>query len=127
MVPFAVRKRHSHSMAARSQGAFYVASGLWPLVHRRSFEAVFGPKQDYWLAATVALLLVGIGTVQAMAPSTPDGLTSARRIGTGTAAALASVDLVNVSRGRISRMYLFDAAAELGWLWVWARSRTPSS
>jgi hypothetical protein len=114
-------------MASRAQGAFYVASGLWPLLHRRSFEAVFGPKQDYWLAATVALLLVGTGTVQAMAPSTPDGLASARRIGAATAAALASVDLVNVGRGRISRMYLIDAAAELGWLWVWARTRTPRS
>lgn len=127
MVPFALRNRYSDSLAARAQGAFYVASGLWPLLHRRSFEAVFGSKQDYWLAATVALLLVGTGTVQIMAPPTTDGLASARRIGSATAVALASVDLVNVGRGRISRMYLLDAAAELGWLWVWARTRPPRS
>jgi hypothetical protein len=120
-------RRLSDSLVAPSQGAFYIVSGLWPLLHRRSFESVFGPKQDYWLAATVALLLVGTGTVQVMAPSTADGVASARRIGSATAGALASVDLVNVGRGRISPMYLVDAAAELGWLWVWARTRTPRS
>jgi hypothetical protein len=114
----------SGSVVARLHGAFNVVAGLWPLLHRRSFEAVFGPKQDYWLASTVALLLAGNGTVQLMAASTPHGLASARRIGAETALALASVDLVNVARGRISRTYLFDAAVELGWLWVWARQRS---
>jgi hypothetical protein len=114
----------SGSVVARLHGAFNVAAGLWPLLHRRSFEAVFGPKQDYWLASTVALLLAGNGTAQLMAASTPHGLASARRIGAETALALASVDLVNVARGRISRTYLFDAAVELGWLWVWARQRS---
>jgi hypothetical protein len=111
-------------VVARLHGAFNVAAGLWPLLHRRSFEAVFGPKQDYWLASTVALLLAGNGTVQLMAASTPHGLASARRVGAATAVALASVDLVNVGRGRISRTYLLDAAVELGWLWVWARQRS---
>ena len=97
-------------------------AGLWPLVHRRSFEAVLGPKRDYWLAATVALLLVGNGAVQISAPSTPDGVACARHVGVATAAALASVDLINVSRGRISRAYLGDALAEVGWLWAWART-----
>src|SRR3954447_9026368 len=99
------------SMLARTQGGFNVASGLWPLLHRRSFEAVLGPKQDYWLATTVALLLAGNGTAQLMASSTPNGVASARRVGVATAVALASVDLVNVARGRISSMYLLDAAA----------------
>ena len=116
----------SASTTARTHGAFNVVAGLWPLLHRRSFEAVLGPKQDYWLAATVALLLVGNGVAQLTAPATPDGAVSARRVGTSTAAALASVDLVNVARGRISPMYLVDAAAEIGWLWVWSRIRTTS-
>jgi hypothetical protein len=107
---------------ARAQGAFCLASGLWPLLHRRSFEAVFGPKRDYWLAATVALLLVGNGTVQLTARPTATGVASARNLGTATALALASSDLVNVGRGRISRTYLIDAAAELGWIWAWART-----
>src|SRR4051812_12970670 len=89
---------------ARAQGAFCIASGVWPLLHRRSFEAVFGPKRDYWLAATVGLFLVGNGTVQLTTPATASGVAAARRLGVATAVTLASSDLVNVARGRISRM-----------------------
>jgi len=108
-------------------GAFNIASGVWPLLHRRSFEAVFGRKDDYWLAATVALLLAGNGTVQLIAPPTPDGVAAARRIGMATAAVLGSVDVVNVARARISPMYLVDAAAEVGWLWAWTQVATTRS
>jgi hypothetical protein len=115
------RSRATGSAVARAQGAFYIASGLWPLIHRRSFEGVFGPKHDYWIAATVALLLVGNGTVQLSYASTPEGVAFAKRLGMTTAAALAGVDVVNVARGRINSRYLVDAAAEVGWLGVWAR------
>lgn len=108
---------------ARAHGAFNVASGLWPLLHRRSFEAVLGPKQDYWLATTVGLLLVGNGSAQLLSASSADGLSSARRIGAATAAALAGVDVVNVSRRRIRWTYLLDAAAQLGWLALWSQVR----
>ena len=36
-----------------SQGAFYLAAGLWPIVHRSSFERATGPKTDFWLVRTV--------------------------------------------------------------------------
>jgi hypothetical protein len=114
--------RVSGSAVARAQGAFNVTFGLWPLIHRRSFEGMFGPKHDYWITATVALLLVGNGTVQLLTPSTPEGVAFAKRLGMTTAAALAGVDVVNVARGRISSTYLLDAAAEMGWLGVWARA-----
>src|SRR4051794_7031662 len=109
--------RVTGSAVARAQGAFNVTFGLWPLTHRRSFEGVFGPKHDYWLAATVALLLVGNGTVQLLNASTPEGVTFAKRLGVTTAAGLAGVDVVNVARGRISSAYLMDAGAEVGWPW----------
>jgi hypothetical protein len=35
----------------------------------------------------------------------------------GTAAVLAAIDLVYVPAGRISKMYLLDAALEVGWIW----------
>ncbi|MEJ7604141.1 MAG: hypothetical protein WKG01_40120 [Kofleriaceae bacterium] len=47
--------------AAVIQGAFYVASGLWPILHYRSFEAVTGPKVDRWLVKTVAGLITAVG------------------------------------------------------------------
>lgn len=32
--------------------AVWIASGLWPIVHMRSFEAVAGRKRDKWLVAS---------------------------------------------------------------------------
>jgi hypothetical protein len=100
---------------------FYVVSGLWPLLHRRSFEAVFGPKRDYWLVATVAGLMCGNGAALLATPVSRDAGRLAGLLGAGTAGTLAAVDLVNVPRGRISALYLLDAAVELGWLAAWRR------
>ena len=49
---------------AHAQGGYYAITGVWPLVHMRSFEAVTGPKQDHWLVHTVAGLLVVNGKIQ---------------------------------------------------------------
>jgi hypothetical protein len=96
-----------------------MVSGLWPLVHMRSFEAVFGPKTDLWLVRTVAGLPLTNGVAMGMAPPDPGGQRTAPRIGIGTAATLAGIDLFYAPRGRISRMYLLDAATELGWIACW--------
>ncbi len=107
---------------ARAQGAFNVVNGVWPLLHRRSFEAVTGPKTDYWLVRTVAGLMVANGLVQLRAAPSPDGVADARRIGIGTSAALGLVDLTCAPSGRISRVYLLDAAVEAAWIVAWLRS-----
>jgi hypothetical protein len=49
---------------ARLQGAANLVGGLWPLLHLKSFEAVFGPKTDRWLVKTVSGLLVVNGVTQ---------------------------------------------------------------
>jgi hypothetical protein len=36
---------------------------------------------------------------------------------------LAAIDLVNAPRGRISKVYLLDAAAELAWVVLWSTAR----
>ena len=109
---------------AQAQGAFNVVSGVWPLVSMRTFEAVYGPKADRWLVATVAGLLTTVGAAQLLSRD-PGQLRVARAVGVGTAATLLAVDAVNVPRGRISRMYLLDAVCELGWLvgWAWLSGR----
>jgi hypothetical protein len=40
-----------------TQGTYYAATGLWPILWMRSFEAVTGPKQDHWLVKTVGALV----------------------------------------------------------------------
>ncbi len=41
---------------ALAQAVLYVATGVWPLVHMRSFEAVTGRKRERWLFAPWACL-----------------------------------------------------------------------
>ena len=110
---------------ARAHGVFNVLGGLWPLLSIRTFELVFGPKADRWLEYTVSGLLVVNGVAQLTAGPTEQGVAHARRVGVGTAATLAAIDLVYVPRGRLRWTYLVDAAMELAWITAWARARTP--
>ncbi|MEU2923517.1 hypothetical protein ABZ636_00400 [Streptomyces sp. NPDC007251] len=112
---------------AVAHGAFNVVGGLWPLVHLRSFEWVFGPKTDDWLQMTTGGLLVSAGLVQIAAASDPQGAAHARRIGLGTALTLLAVDLVYVPKGRIRPTYLFDAVMQMGWIAAWLRTTWPTS
>lgn len=102
------------------QGTFYVATGLWPILHMRSFERVTGPKTDRWLVKTLGALVGAVGGVLLhsglrKAPSTDLAAAAA-----GNAAALAAADVIYVARGRIPAVYLLDAAVELGLVLGWS-------
>ncbi|NKX56456.1 hypothetical protein HGG74_18380 [Arthrobacter sp. E918] len=107
---------------ATAQGLFNLLTGLWPLVHYRSFEAVTGPKTDQWLVKCVGGLGAAGGYAQLRAGTSAGGKAAARRLGAGMAATFAAIDLVYAGSGRISRIYLLDAVVELGWLAGWAAS-----
>ncbi len=96
-----------------AQGAMYVATGLWPLLHMPSFEAVTGAKTDDWLVHTVGLLLAVIGGVLLTAVMQRRAKRLVISLAIGTAIALAGIDTVYVLNGTISRIYLLDAAIEL--------------
>ena len=104
-----------------AQAGYYLATGLLPFVSRRAFEAVTGPKREWWLVQTVGALVTVIGGALASAATrrrvTPEMLA----VAAGSAAALATIDAVHVARRRISPAYLLDAAAELGLLIALAR------
>jgi hypothetical protein len=89
----------------------------------QQLEMVFGPKTDRWLVKTVAGLLMVNGLTQLTTSSTAGGVRQARRLGVGTAAVL---DLVYVPARRISKMYLVDAALEVGWILAWCRVDKPA-
>jgi hypothetical protein len=108
---------------SRLQGSFNIVSGLWPLVHMRSFEAVSGPKTDKWLVRTVSGLLVTIGMVQFLSRDHAEDVAMAKRLGIGTAATLAAIDVIYAAKGRISKIYLLDAAVEILWIRRWQRTR----
>jgi hypothetical protein len=110
-----------------AQGGYYLATGLWPLFSRRTFEAVTGPKHDFWLVQTFGLLVGVVGAVLCRGDADPNGRLDRRRLAAGSALALGAADVAFVMRGRISRVYLVDAALEAAFLaWLardWHRQR----
>jgi hypothetical protein len=102
-----------------TQGLFYAITGLWPLVHLRSFLSVTGPKVDLWLVQTVGALLAVTGLALYLAARRSRLSGEWALLAGGQAAALATVDIVFVSRGRISPIYLLDAAVELVLVGAW--------
>ena len=41
------------------QSGYYGVTGIWPILHLPSFEAITGPKIDDWLVHMVGLLAAG--------------------------------------------------------------------
>jgi hypothetical protein len=51
-----------------AQGVYYLVSGVWPLVHRRSFEAVTGRRTDFCISRIHLVdALIEAGLVGALA------------------------------------------------------------
>lgn len=104
---------------AVAQGAFYVATGVWPLLHMRSFEAVTGEKTDDWLVRTVGALIAVAGVTMTVAGLRRRVTPEIALLAAGSAAALAAVDLVYTHKGVIPPVYLLDAVAEAGLIGAW--------
>src|SRR5215208_8480585 len=54
-------RRASVRALALTQGLFYLATGIWPLISIRTFELVTGPKTDRWLVKTAGVVITAIG------------------------------------------------------------------
>ncbi|HYE05692.1 MAG TPA: hypothetical protein VEL07_09185 [Planctomycetota bacterium] len=103
---------------AATQAAYFGATGLWPLVHLRSFQAVTGPKHDRWLVLTVGALVCAVAAALALAAV--DGVgRSDLVLAVGAALALLLVDVVFTARRVIARIYLGDAAIEAALIGAW--------
>jgi hypothetical protein len=115
--------RFSAVGVALVQGGFYAVTGVWALVDLDSFMAVTGPKTDLWLVKTVGALVTVIGGVLLAAGWRRRVTRDVLLLGIGAALSLATIDLVYVSAGRISKIYLLDAAAEVGLAIAWALAK----
>ena len=115
--------RPSRRSVAFVQAAYYGPSGLWPILSLRSFEWITGPKVDGWLVKTVGGLVSVVGGVLALAAHRRRLTPEMELLAMGTALSLAAVDVVTVSRRRIRRIYLLDAAANLGLVAAWLLGR----
>lgn len=114
------RFRTGAGALAALQGVYFLATGVWPLVHIDSFLAVTGPKTDLWLVQTVGALVAVVGGVLLLAAARGRVSWEALALGAGGAAALGAVDVVFVARDVIPPVYLADAAAEAVFVLWWA-------
>ena len=109
----------SARLVAGAHAAYLVATGVWPIVHRGSFEAVTGPKSDYWLVrtvgglATAAGVTLGIAALRGRRP--PEAVVLA--LSTGLVFGLADVRAARTE----SWIYLGDLGVQLVLAPVWLR------
>jgi hypothetical protein len=107
------------------QAVYFVITGVWPIVHLRSFYAVTGAKVDHWLVKTVGVLVtvvglaIGIAAMRRGSEIPPELVV----VAVGSAAALGAVDVIYVAKRVIPKIYLADAVAEAiivaAWLVLW--------
>jgi len=103
-----------------AQAGYYVATGLWPIVSPRTFQAVTGRKTDVWLVQTVGALIGVVGATLAVAArDRRQGTSTVRTLALGSALSLAAVDVYFVARRRIPPIYLLDGVIELGLVAGW--------
>ena len=114
-----MRSDDRRSTVAIGQGVYFAATGVWPLVHMSSFEAVTGPKTDKWLVRTVGVLVAVIGGALISAGARRAVTPEIAGLAIGSAAGLGLIDVIYSSSGRISKIYLADAAAEAALITAW--------
>ena len=103
--------RRSHVL--RTQGIYYVTTGLWPVVHMASFEAITGPKVDDWLVKMVGFLAAVIGGTLFLASQRAKQTLEILSLAITSALAFTVIDVWYALSGRISSIYLADAAVEI--------------
>lgn len=106
----------------RAQAAYYLATGVWPLIAPNAFQAVTGPKTDMWLVKTFGVLVGAVGLSLAAGARGPVRAET-RVLAAGSAAALGAADAWYAGRGRIRWTYLIDAAGQAALLLALAKAR----
>lgn len=104
-------------LVAGLHAGYLIASGVWPLVHRRSFEAVTGPKRDFWLVRTVGGLAAACGATLATAVVRNTRSTEVQVLAAAQAIAFSAADVYAATRK--SRVYLGDVAVQALCLPAW--------
>ena len=108
------RPKRRHVLLAH--GGYYLGTGVAPFVSRRLFEAVTGPKREWWLVQTTGVLVTAVGAAVLSGVLRRRVTPEIAALAAGSAAGMAAVDVVYVARGRISPVYLADAVVQLALL-----------
>jgi hypothetical protein len=112
-------------LIALVQAIYFGLTGLWPVVHIRSFMAVTGPKIDLWLVKTVGVVIVAIAIPLFTSVLHRNVPIDIMLLGIGSSLGLTAIDAYYVAKKTISKIYLLDALAEVilivAWIVAWTR------
>jgi len=120
---FVLTYRRSRAIAG-IHSAYLVASGVWPILHRRSFEAVTSPKNEFWLVRTVGGLAAVCGAV--LGASVVRGRPSGEIQLLAAAQALVFVTADMFAARTQSRVYLGDVVLQAACVPAWFVRWTPA-
>jgi hypothetical protein len=107
-----------------AHGAYFLITGVAPFVSRRAFEAVTGSKREWWLVQTVGVLTSSVGLGLLVATARDRVTPELAAVAIGSSLGLGGIDVVYVVRGRISAVYLVDAAVQAALIAALARWAT---
>jgi hypothetical protein len=105
------------------QGAYYLLTGAWSLLHVESFMAVTGPKTDVWLVKTVGVLVSVIGLALLLAGVGGQVEPGLIFIAIGSALGLLAIEVAYTLQRVIPAIYLADAVLEGGFVLWWVALR----
>jgi hypothetical protein len=112
-------------MVAGAHAGYLMTTGIWPIVHRPSFERVTGPKRDFWLVRVVGGLVAVTGLALAMAVVRGRRSPEVQAVAAGSAVVLTAAD-VWAGRNQ-SKMYFADVPAQAlftpAWFLPWRMLR----
>jgi hypothetical protein len=111
--------RATSRIAPLVKGALYLASGLWPLVHYRSFERATAPRAPAPLVKTFGAVVSLLGASLIVGALSRSSRGMARPLGAGTNLALAAVDTLYASRTRVRPAALVQTLGQLAMLGAW--------
>ena len=104
---------------AAAHAGYYVVTGAWAVLHRRSFELVTGPKHDYWLVRLVGGLALAVGASLGTAVATGRKSQADTTLALTTSLAFVVAD-VHAARS-MSRVYLGDVVLHAIFVPAWIR------
>jgi hypothetical protein len=105
------------------QGAYYLLTGAWSLLHVESFMALTGPKTDVWLVKTVGVLVSVIGLALLLAGVGGEVEPGLIFIAIGSALGLLAIEVAYTLQRVIPAIYLADAVLEGGFVLWWVALR----
>lgn len=101
------------------QAVYYLVTGLWPLIHLKSFFEVTGPKTDVWLVQMVGVLIFSYSILFFYMAFTRRLLQVHAVVGSLIAFGIGCIELYHYLQGTLRGIYYVDFIIEVCFFMYW--------